>query len=136
MSQFHPAFVKENNCWRRPKTIQNVTAGFVIGQLDRFSFQINKHTVIVLDNAKVHQCKKMKDMQQAWAGRKLFIFFLPPYSPHLNIIERLWKEIKARWIAPEDYQDDQTLFYLLNRILNAIGKTLFLNFKPFQINLN
>lgn len=124
-----------NNCFVHATTTRNITADFIIEQLDRFSFQINKHTVIVLDNAKVHQCKKMKDIQQIWAGRKLFIFFLPPYSPHLNIIERLWKELKARWVRPEDYQDTQALFYSLNRILNNIGKNLFLNFKPFQINL-
>ena len=27
---------------------------------------------------------------------------------HLNIIERLWKELKARWIKPEDYASPQT----------------------------
>lgn len=117
-------------------TQQTITSDFVIEQLDRLSFSIKKHTVIVLDNARVHQSKKMKEMQKVWARRKLFIFFLPPYCPHLNIIERLWREIKARWLRPEDYYDDQSLFYALNQILNAIGKTLFLNFKPFHINLN
>lgn len=114
-------------------TKRNITADFIIEQLDCFSFQIKKPTVIVLDNAKVHQCKKMKDMQQIWAGRELFIFFLPPYSPHLNIIERLWKELKARWIRLEDYQDTQTLFYAINRVPNNIGKNLTLNFKPFNL---
>ncbi|WP_201546755.1 transposase [Psychrobacter lutiphocae] len=27
-------------------------------------------------------------------ARTRLIFYLPPYSPHLNIIERLWKEVK------------------------------------------
>lgn len=117
-------------------TTENITSDFVIEQLDRLSFSVKKHTVIVLDNAKVHQSKKMKQMQKAWARRNLFVFFLPPYSPHLNIIERLWKEIKARWLRPEDYQEPQLLFYSLNRILNAIGKELYINFKPFQINLH
>ena len=117
-------------------TTQTITSDFIIQHLDQLSFSVKKHTVIVLDNARVHQSKTMKYMQQIWARRQLFIFFLPPYSPHLNIIERLWKEIKARWLNPEDYGNEQSLAYALNRILNTIGKTLFLNFKPFQINLN
>lgn len=125
-----------NNVFSYKTTTQTITADFIIEHLDRFSFHIKKHTVIVLDNAKVHRCKKMKTMQQIWARRHLFIFFLPPYCPHLNIIERLWKELKARWLSPEHYYNDQSLAYALNRILNTIGKTLFLNFKPFQINLN
>jgi transposase len=113
-----------------------ITADFVIEQLDRLSWQINKHTVIVLDNARVHQNKKMKAMQRIWAGRHLFVFFLPPYSPHLNIIERLWKELKTRWLRPQDYSEDQCLFYSLKLILNAIGKDLTINFKPFHIKLS
>lgn len=111
-------------------TPHTITADFVIEQLDKLSFTLNRHTVIVLDNAKVHQNKKLKAVQKAWAKRGLFIFFLPPYSPHLNIIERLWKEVKTRWLRAEDYSSTDQLFYALNLILNAVGKTLFLNFKP------
>ena len=68
-------------------------------------------------------------MQEVWAKRQLFIFYLPPYSPHLNIIERLWKEIKARWIQIKDYDTDDQLFYTTKLIFNAIGKDLKINFK-------
>ncbi|WP_232335608.1 transposase, partial [Mucilaginibacter arboris] len=71
-------------------------------------------------------------MQKMWAERGLFIFFLPPYSPHLNIIERLWKEIKARWLRPEDYLNEQQLFYSTNLLLAAIGKNLKINFSKQQ----
>ncbi len=66
-------------------------------------------------------------------GKKEIIYFsLPPYSPHLNIIERLWKEMKARWIQTKDYETHDQLCYATTLILNAIGKNQFLNFK--QIN--
>ena len=120
-----------NNDFIHATTTQTITADFIIEHLDRLSFTITKHTVVVLDNARVHQNTKMKNMQQVWAKRKLFIFFLPPFCPHLNIIERLWKEMKARWLSAENYKDEQTLSYSLNRILHAIGKTLFLHIKPF-----
>ena len=125
-----------NNRFIYATTTATITSDFVIEHLDRLSFSVKKHTVIVLDNARVHQSKKMKCMQKIWAKRQLFIFFLPPYCPHLNIIERLWKEIKARWLRAEDYRESQMLFYALNRILNAVGKNIFVNFKPFNINLN
>jgi transposase len=114
-------------------TTQTITADFIIEHLDMLSLRIAKHTVVVMDNARVHQCKKMKAMQQIWAQRRLFIFFLPPYPPHLNSIERLWKEIKARWLSPHDYYNQQHLAYAFNRILNAIGNSLFLLFKPSEL---
>lgn len=110
-------------------TTQTITSDFVIAQLDHFSFTIKKHTVIVLDNARVHQCRQMRERQGVWARRNLFVFFLPPYSPHLNKIERLWKELKARWLRPQDYNSDQQLFYATTLILQAVGKHLFLHFK-------
>jgi len=113
-------------------TTQIINSDFIIELLDKFSFTIIKHTVVVLDNAKIHQSKKVKQMQKTWAERGLFIFFLPPYSPHLNIIERLWKEIKARWLRPDDYLNEQQLFYSTNLILAAIGKDLKINFSKQQ----
>ena len=110
-------------------TYETINSNFIIEQIERFSYQLKKHTVIVLDNAKVHQSKAMKLMQEVWAERKLFIFYLPPYSPHLNIIERLWKEMKARWIQVKDYENNDQLFYATKLILSAIGNELVLNFQ-------
>lgn len=58
-------------------------------------------------------------------------FYLPPYSPHLNIIERLWKELKARWIRPEDYLSADDLFYAVNNCLNQVGDKIKTNFKQY-----
>ncbi len=113
-------------------TEKNVNAGFVIEMLDELSWRITKSTVVVLDNARIHTARKVKQLFEVWQRRGLYIFYLPPYSPHLNIIERLWKEIKEGWIRPEDYQDADTLFYAVNRISSAIGTALFVNFSPFK----
>jgi transposase len=109
-------------------TTQTINSDFIIEQLDELSLTIKKHTVVVLDNARIHQSKTTAAMQIIWAKRGLFLFFLPPYCPHLNIIERLWKEIKGRWLQPKDYDDEQQLFYSTRLILDAIGKSLFLNY--------
>lgn len=114
-------------------TADNIDSGFIIEQLDRFSFRTRKHTVIVLDNAKVHRSKKMEAMRGVWAKKGMYIFFLPLYSPHLNIVERVWKELKARWLTPKDYTDSEQLFYSTKLILNELGNDLYINFK--KINL-
>lgn len=83
---------------------------------------------MVLDNARIHTAHKVKQRLEIWQKRGLYIFYLPPYSPHLNIIERLWKEIKQGWIKPSDYLSADNLFYAIDRICATVGKQLFINF--------
>ena len=73
---------------------ENINARSIIEMLDEFSWKIRRKTVVILDNASPHRSKKVNAMLDIWRRRGLFIFFLPPYSPQLNLIERLWKEIK------------------------------------------
>ena len=109
-------------------TEKNINSNFVIEMLDDLSLTISKFTFVVLDNARIHTARKVKQLLEIWQRRGLFIFYLPPYSPHLNIIERLWKEMKQGWIKPSDYQSADDLFYAVNRICAAIGKSIFINF--------
>jgi len=39
----------------------------------------------------------------------LLQFCLFTYSPHLNIIETLWRKIKYEWLKPQHYENAQTL---------------------------
>lgn len=114
-------------------TEQNIGADFIIGELDMLSLNIKKQTVVVLDNASVHRAKKVNSCLEAWQQRGLYIFYLPPYSPQLNIAERLWKELKARWLRPHDYLTADSLFYQTKLILAAVGKNLSINFSTFKI---
>jgi transposase len=46
--------------------------------------------IIILDNARYHHARILKDW--LWKRRKILqLLFLPPYSPQLNPIERVWK---------------------------------------------
>lgn len=105
-----------------------ITAEFVVSQLEDLSLSIVKPTVVVLDNARVHTAEKVKERLSGWQQRGLFLFYLPPYSPHLNLAERLWKELKARWLRPQDYVTVDNLFYAVNLALAAVGSELFINF--------
>ena len=107
---------------------ESMTSERIADFLDRFSLTIRKNTFIVLDNAKVHRSKHMKEMRKIWEKRGLYLFFLPPYSPHLNIAETLWRMLKGQCIQPADYVSTDNLFYAVNRGLAGLGCTHFINF--------
>lgn len=52
-------------------------------------------TVVVLDNAGFHISKLVQAARPLWEERDVFLRHLPPYSPHLNPIEALWKRLQA-----------------------------------------
>nr|WP_265088604.1 transposase [Psychrobacter lutiphocae] len=114
-------------------TNQNINATFVLNYLDNFSQNLTKFTVIVMDNASIHHAKIIQARLPIWQERGLFIFYLPPYSPHLNIIERLWKEVKQAWLRPCDYVSFDTLSYAVNRVFANIGDSLSINFSTFKV---
>ena len=105
-----------------------ITAEKLADFLDRLSLKPREwNTVIVLDNASIHRSKLIKELRPVWENRGLFLFYLPPYSPHLNIAETLWRILKGKWIRPQDYESTDSLFYAADRPLAAIGSSLFVN---------
>jgi transposase len=114
-------------------TPQSINTDFLIAFLDEFVLKITKNTVIVLDNAKIHQAKAFKQRCEIWKEKGLFIVYLPPYSPHLNIIEKMWHELKQRWLKTEDYQSFDKIVAAVNLALSAVGSELFINFNPFNL---
>lgn len=114
----------------------SIKAEFVIEQLERLSFAIKRITVVVLDNARIHTGRKMRERIGYRQQRGLFIFYLPTYSPHLNIAETVWRKLKYEWLAPTDYEDGQRLRYSVKQILNEFGKSLRINFSNFNHSLN
>lgn len=109
-------------------SMESMTSERIADFLDKFSLTIKRDTFIVIDNAKVHRSKLMKEMRGIWEKRGLFLFFLPPYSPHLNIAETLWRFLKGQWIQPADYVSTDNLFYAVNRALGALGSTNLIDF--------
>ena len=109
-------------------TQESINADRIVDYLDRFSFKVEKKTVVVLDNASVHRNRKIKEMRKIWEDRGLFLFYLPPYSPELNPAETLWRILKGKWIRPADYNTKDSLFYCTNRALASVGTNLFVNY--------
>jgi transposase len=117
-------------------TRRRMTSEFIIEQLERLSFSIKKMTVLVLDNARVHTSKQVQERRPFWQQRGLFIFYLPTYSPHLNIAERLWRKLKYEWLQPADYTTTDGLFYQVRQALSAVGKGLKIRFSEFSLGLS
>jgi transposase len=50
--------------------------------------------VVVLDNAGIHTSKAVKAARPALAELGIYLYYLPPYSPELNRIEPVFKQVK------------------------------------------
>ncbi|MGH0945743.1 transposase [Bacillus mycoides] len=55
----------------------------------------NKHIVMVLDNARIHHAKLLKPFFRK-NSQRLTLIFLPPYSPNLNLLERMLEMVKRK----------------------------------------
>jgi transposase len=113
-----------------------INSQFVLDRLEDLSIGLKKPTVIVLDNARIHTSQIIKDRLKIWQQRGLYIFYLPRYSPHLNIVEILWRKLKYEWLSPIDYQDKENLFYQIRLALTSIGENLFIEFSKFGYTLS
>ena len=117
-------------------TRQRLTSQFIVEQMERLSFSIKRMTVVVLDNARVHTSQHVQERRPFWQRRGLFIFYLPPYSPHLNLAETLWRKLKYEWLQPADYATTDGLFYQVRQALAAVGTTLKIRFSEFGLGLS
>lgn len=119
----------DRNCNYHGFTTQgSINSDKFIEFMENFSLGIRKETFVVLDNSSIHKSRKVKECIERWEERGLHIFYLPPYSPHLNIAETLWRILKGKWIQPHDYGDKHGLFSAVETILSNIGKQYMIQF--------
>jgi transposase len=126
---------RANDCWFET-TRQRISSEFIVEQMERLSVVIKKITVVVLDNARVHTAAKVQQRRKYWQERGLFIFYLPPYSPHLNLAETLWRKLKYEWLQAADYATTDGLFYCVRQALAAVGSLLKIQFSEFGLGLS
>ncbi len=92
---------------------------------------------LVLDNAAYQRCQLVRDTA---AELHIELLFLPPYSPNLNLIERLWKFVKKEALHSRhhtNYTDfqaviDTCLQELSTTHQKAIASLITLNFQTFE----
>lgn len=87
-----------------------------------FSQSLN---VIVLDNGRFHRAKTLE------IPDNVILLFLPPYSPELNPIERLWQDLKAKLFCQvyETLEDMQTK---ITEILHAYSTAMIAKITGFS----
>lgn len=97
--------------------------------LEQWRQQLTQPAVLVLDNASIHRALLVQARQQQWAQQGVTLYYLPPYSPELNLIELLWHRLKYVWLAPADYASDATLYERLIQICRLIGPKYQITFQ-------
>ena len=65
--------------------------------------------VVVLDNGSAHTSTLFKDHRDLLATADIHLFYLPTYSPHLNPIEALGRQVKYQDIPVRSHRTLDTL---------------------------
>lgn len=110
----------------------NINSQFLISRIDDFCRYLDKLSVLVIDNAPTHRSKLFSEQLQRWEEKGLYIFFLPKYSPHLNIAETYWRKAKYEWLRPADYFSFAKYKRKIKEIFNKIGIDYKIAFKELN----
>jgi len=103
-------FITEANCNREAIRTE---LGII-----RQNYPDNKRVVIFLDNARY---QKSKDIEDCAKSLNISLIFIPPYSPNLNLIERVWKFFKKQ--LRNKYREKFQEFYdALSEICDQLDK--------------
>jgi hypothetical protein len=85
-------------------------------------YRLVRPCIIVLDNASAHTSKAFKAMLPVLAAAGVTVYYLPPYSPELNRIEELWRQVKYVDLPVRSYR---TLDDLRTAVTNALTTHAF-----------
>jgi len=69
-----------------------------------------KPIVIVLDNARYQKTKRFRSLAQSL---NIQLEYLPPYSPNLNLCERMWKYFRGNYINNNYFQNQEEILEVM-----------------------
>jgi transposase len=71
-----------------------ITGAEICSMLMKLAAEYAGKTIyVILDNARYQKCEIVLNMAFQLG---IHLIYIPPYSPNLNLIERLWKHVKAK----------------------------------------
>ncbi len=74
--------------------------------------QSNERIVLCMDKASWHTTKQLQ------IPENIIIWFLPPYSPELNPVELIWRELRGKYFNNKTFKSldevDQNLVFAIN----------------------
>jgi len=77
-----------------------------------------KEVHLILDNARYQKCRIVKEMAEQL---NVHLEYIPPYSPNLNLIERLWKFAKGE-LSSKYYNDFGAFSKKIDSIISTIDR--------------
>src|SRR6266481_7517093 len=89
--------------------------------LRRTSIRTGRRVVVITDNARYHHARLHKEWREEHA-EDFGLDYLPPYSPELNPIERVWKLTRRRCLHNRYFSD-------LDKVIDAVEAT----FAPWTV---
>lgn len=93
-----------------------ITATEVCDMLRKVAAEYSgKKVHLVLDNARYQKCHIVHELA---SQLNIQLEYIPPYSPNLNLIERVWKFVKGE-ISSKYYDDFDAFKQKINSILNS-----------------
>ena len=97
-----------------------ITATEVCELIKKVSLEYaGKPIYLVLDNARYQKCLIVQTLAMELNVKLVYI---PPYSPNLNLIERLWKHVKSR-LRIKYYDDFDVFKEKINSITDSTDKS-------------
>jgi len=96
---------------------------------------------LICDNSRAHRNKAVADYLNT--SKKLQIHFLPPYSPNLNPIERLWKVLREKvtynrtYKTFEDFGEEVRSFFSIKirQMKSLLRRRITDNFQKIEVNI-
>jgi len=107
---------------KKVTTIANdtyITAAEVCELLRKLAVEYaGKPIHIVLDNARYQKCEVVRALAEELG---IVLHYIPPYSPNLNLIERLWKHVKSK-LRSKSYDQFNDFKETIDSIIDDTGK--------------
>ena len=77
----------------------------------------DKYLHVIMDNAAYQRCSKVTEKANEL---NINLVFLPPYSPNLNLIERLWKFLRKKVLANKYYNNFNSFYDAIQTFVNVL----------------
>jgi len=97
---------------REDDKFNGVTFFSFLKKIHRVGKRSGRKVVVIIDNAPVHHA----NLHAAWRERNketILLEFMPPYSPKLNPIERVWKQTRRKGTHNRYFQN-------INEVITAV----------------
>lgn len=99
----------------------SVTSDVFIEFLKRLIYKAERPVFLIVDNHAVHRSSKVREFVKSTNG-KLWLLYLPPYSPELNPDEHVWNYLKNHKIGRQVVKSGYDLSKRVESIMRSLQK--------------